>query len=707
MRVRAWHSATLLEENYLVVFGGLRSAADLPQPFTAISPEVDIEILGDIRVYDVAYRSWKGVITGSASSPCGRYGHCAAALSHCRLWIFGGRGTNNQLLQDMWIFHLTSSRWEKIEIAPSAPLPTPRFHADCVSIRSKKGGEETEIVYLYGGTDGLDALDDLWLCHLPVVEASTPIVGIDRLAGIYWSRGVAGGMSPGGKYGHRLVYSSLTQSIYLTGGCSLSPRSEVISNTNSVEENIQLMHLCRALQSSYQTESDVAVVGSASLHQHIQDMPTTVSEFSSRGQSMDRLASIYREASELTATIHMGEQDARRAELELVEAYKQAQARLYYKQRHRIQATHKKASFMVTYRLQLESSGGLLWHTLGPGTAAAQTFPRISGQLPIDRMFHGAACIGSFLFIMGGSYPSSLFLKHVDEISELVTEYTPLEVYVLDLQTLSWRHYKPTNSVSLYQDLLKLAEKDVINARQAMQREKMTAKSLGVAGNQRTKEEALAEAFYHVCLWRRDRLFHSIRQVHNADENDGQSEEDRKAIQNRLRDFIYKTQGALDNQLMLEDKSAMVISPYSRLGCTVTAVRQRVVVVGGFTPAAKEEGDSSGQHKRDLLSNVYKKQKRGEAFKYRAMVLDVEQEMERRRRMEEEHYAKLEVERCRIEAEANMEQLLSAHELHEFIVQERRSQERELALMAKMDVSKFFRLRVLVNDCFPFSLLST
>jgi hypothetical protein len=56
---RAWHSTVLLGENHVLVFGGMYSQEELPQPFQSITAGSSIALLDDLRVYHVTRRYWQ------------------------------------------------------------------------------------------------------------------------------------------------------------------------------------------------------------------------------------------------------------------------------------------------------------------------------------------------------------------------------------------------------------------------------------------------------------------------------------------------------------------------------------------------------------------------------------------------------------------------------------------------------------------------
>lgn len=250
----------------------------------------------------------------------------------------------------------------------------------------------------------------------------------------------------------------------------------------------------------------------------------------------------------------------------------------------------------------------LYWYNIQEGYWEDRNFPKISGEIPKSRIYFGVQCISHFLFLVGGCYPTSLMTKCVDE------KYT--EINVFDLFTHTWTKPLPINSDQYYQQTLLVAEADIVRAQNHLKQEKLEGLSLGAPGGI-TKEVAIAQMMLNVCLWRKEQL-------------------EKK-----------KREGFLQ--------------PDPTIAMTFTALRQRLIFAGGFTP--------------------------GQSFRRDILALSVEHMYERERRLQEMYDAKLALDRKDAEARAAMENLISAYELRAKMMEERRNRERELRDMALADVS--------------------
>jgi hypothetical protein len=235
-------------------------------------------------------------------------------------------------------------------------------------------------------------------------------------------------------------------------------------------------------------------------------------------------------------------------------------------------------------------------------------FPKVSGEIPKSRMYFGAQSIGNFLFVIGGCYPTSLMSKCVDENFP--------DINVFDLKTHTWTKPLPINSDQYYQQTLLIAEADLIRAQNHLQKEKLEGLSLGAPGGL-TREVAIAQMMVNVCQWRKEQLEKKKRE-----------------------DFLQ---------------------PNPTIAATFTAVRQRIVYIGGFTPGLS--------FRRDILA------------------LSVEHVFERERRLQEMYDAKLELDRKDAEAKAAMDNLISSFELRSRLLEEQRNREREIKEMTLADVS--------------------
>lgn len=103
------------------------------------------------------------------------------------------------------------------------------------------------------------------------------------------------------------------------------------------------------------------------------------------------------------------------------------------------------------------------------------------------------------------------------------------------------------------------------------------------------------------------------------------------------------------------------LSPVACFGATLTVLRQRLIFIGGWA----------------ITQSIRKG----------IIALDLEQELEKQRRLQEEFYSQLERQRQEEDARLVMQNMISAHELHMKILEEQRVIKFENNLMSKEDVS--------------------
>lgn len=67
---RFWHTCICLDGNFLVVFGGFRyHQKDGLEPFKSVVDTSNVEIMSDLRIYDINNRSWFGLRGQGDSAP--------------------------------------------------------------------------------------------------------------------------------------------------------------------------------------------------------------------------------------------------------------------------------------------------------------------------------------------------------------------------------------------------------------------------------------------------------------------------------------------------------------------------------------------------------------------------------------------------------------------------------------------------------------
>jgi hypothetical protein len=117
--------------------------------------------------------------------------------------------------------------------------------------------------------------------------------------------------------------------------------------------------------------------------------------------------------------------------------------------------------------------------------------------------------------------------------------------------------------------------------------------------------------------------------------------------------------------MLLLERDELRDPPVHRWGCSLEGVGQRAYLLGGWTATA-------AAHRSDIL------------------ILDFEDELERRRRQEMEFYAKLERERQSEESLRFSHELQTKHELEVFIQAQRDREIRETSCMIEEDIRSSF-----------------
>jgi hypothetical protein len=132
----------------LVLFGG-RSPAG---PIGTSPSQPSVFPQGDTWIYDQS--TWTQV-TPRTGSPPPRWGAAAFSLNG-KVGIFGGTADGLTALADTWIWDGQAQTWT--QVAVNAPAPSARGLASVASYGSATGPN----VVLFGGTNGVTDLDDMW-----------------------------------------------------------------------------------------------------------------------------------------------------------------------------------------------------------------------------------------------------------------------------------------------------------------------------------------------------------------------------------------------------------------------------------------------------------------------------------------------------------------------------------------------------------------
>ena len=124
----------------------------------------EAETLGDR--YDAGH--WR-VVKQTGTVPKGRYGHVAAVVEDTDLMVvFGGNSGEQDLLNDLWVFHLRNQLWTSFEPATAEDVwPSPRSAAT--------GTDVAGVVYIFGGwSSTAGPLAELWTLTIAAGDGGSP-----------------------------------------------------------------------------------------------------------------------------------------------------------------------------------------------------------------------------------------------------------------------------------------------------------------------------------------------------------------------------------------------------------------------------------------------------------------------------------------------------------------------------------------------------
>ena len=312
-----------------------------------------------------------------------------------------------------------------------------------------------------------------------------------------WTRAVAVGLPPSPRYGHQMVLceppinaprSPSTNSpprgsknedrdrpgagvsMIVLGGCAVSPQSKVVGSNFTPEETLQLMTISSELTKAYERESQTAILGRQKL-QVTFEQGDAIDPHGNRVALTDNVLDIIQQSSTLSGLLHLREKDTRKAEQEMVDAYKLAKSQVAYNAKR---ARHPNPYLDVFfYDIKHER-----WST--------KKFPKLTGSpsLPKSRIHFSASCIGGkYVFVLGGCHPTSTDSRLVDEITDSSGKNSGKvnnsELYVFDIARNKWLKPLPVNSKEYLKESLKMAEVDMIRARDKCAAEVSRSLALG------------------------------------------------------------------------------------------------------------------------------------------------------------------------------------------------------------------------------------
>ncbi|KAE8664563.1 F-box/kelch-repeat protein [Hibiscus syriacus] len=148
---RFGHTCVVIE-NYLVLFGGINDRGDRQSDTW----------LGQVSIHENLgiSLSWRLLDVGSTSPPP-RGAHAACCISSRRMVVHGGIGLNGVRLDDTWVIELSEIQcfgtWHQIVSHPSPPARS-GHSLTCIS--------ETQTILFSGRGLGYEVLNDIWVLHV-------------------------------------------------------------------------------------------------------------------------------------------------------------------------------------------------------------------------------------------------------------------------------------------------------------------------------------------------------------------------------------------------------------------------------------------------------------------------------------------------------------------------------------------------------------
>jgi tRNA wybutosine-synthesizing protein 4 len=186
LRPRMCHTLTCLEEGRFLLVGGRASPDD---------------ILADCWIYDSPIDKWHRV--GDITAP--RYRHCAVELPNSQALVFGGKTSNNCLLNDCVVW-TQDCGWENVCI--EGDIPPPCFGATMVAVAS--GG-----IFVGGMTVEGTVLEGYWEWDFKMGTKGAS-VKFQNASGKF--SGVPLTKNPFCRFGASLVRSPFGSGLLLVGG---------------------------------------------------------------------------------------------------------------------------------------------------------------------------------------------------------------------------------------------------------------------------------------------------------------------------------------------------------------------------------------------------------------------------------------------------------------------------------------------------------
>lgn len=187
-------ASVVAAEGKLITFGG-----------TYLDGE-SFAYLDETWVLDVGKLAWHSVVC-SGQIPPARYGHSAKIVGS-RMFVFGGKGKNDKVFNDMYFLDLIEWIW--VPVSSISARPNPRFNHACELVGRK--------IVIHGGWNGHECFDDFWIFN-------TDSFG--------WMLPKLSGFAPSARFGHTMNLT-LDGRLLIFGGCSLDKSGHMPRYNNDV-----------------------------------------------------------------------------------------------------------------------------------------------------------------------------------------------------------------------------------------------------------------------------------------------------------------------------------------------------------------------------------------------------------------------------------------------------------------------------------------
>ncbi|KAM0923666.1 hypothetical protein ACQ4PT_005400 [Festuca glaucescens] len=200
---RGAHAACCLDDKFIVIHGGIG---------------VHGSRLGDTWLLDLSdglrSGSWRQMEdTGPFPSP--RSGHTLTWIGETHLVLFGGRGSEYDVLNDVWLFDIGDHlpQWKELKCDLSSilgELPSPRVGHSATLVLGGK-------ILVYGGEDSQRRrMDDFWTLDLPALLQFQS--GSRKMAKRMWKKLRTDGQSPHCRSFHGACVDTSGCCVYVFGG---------------------------------------------------------------------------------------------------------------------------------------------------------------------------------------------------------------------------------------------------------------------------------------------------------------------------------------------------------------------------------------------------------------------------------------------------------------------------------------------------------